>query len=260
MNMCNIDAFSPVMPLLMRYDGVLFPWIFGILTQNMRGRRLMITIFVVLLLTFSILHPHTTVAQPQSTNPAVCEYQEKRNFPINPKTNKPYTPDERNQEPFDGGSISKDEIRQCLQAGTPIKNHHIIFDDYWQAWASLAKETGDYTYTIPLRIEGGVLHAPYDEEAVTGGIRLWEFRDPNVNNSSNLTEEERKAFRVEQKDVPIALIRSKISWKEVFINSAVTQFSEGSQKTDDILSVIFSAEANFSDSAFSKLSGGDIDI
>ena len=176
------------------------PCVFGMPIQNARGRRLMIIVFLAFLLTFSILHPHMTVAQPQSTNPAVCEYQEKRNFPINPKTNKPYMPDERNQEPFNGGSISKDEIRQCLQAGMPIKNHHIIFDDYWQAWQSLAKETGDYA--IPLRIEGGVLHAPYNEKANTGGIRLWNFRDPNVSNGSNLTEEERKAFRIEQTECP----------------------------------------------------------
>ena len=229
----------------MRYDGVLFPCVFVKLIQNVRGSRLMITIFLALLLTFSILHPHMTVAQPQSTNPAVCEYKEKRNFPINPKTNKPYMLDERNQEPFDGGSISKDEIRQCLQAKTLIKNHHIIFDDYWQAWVSLAKETGDYA--IPILIEGGVLHAPaYDREANTGGIRLWKFGDPNVNHSSNLTEEERKAFRVEQKNVRIALIRSRISWRKVFIDSAVIPVMEDRKGRNDILPIIFNAEAVFS--------------
>ena len=210
----------------------------------------MITIFVALLLTFSILHPHTTVAQPQSTNPAVCEYQKKRNFPINPQTNKPYMPDERNQEPFDGGSISKDEIRQCLQAGTPIKNHHIIFDDYWQAWASLAKETGDYA--IPLRIKGGVLHAPYNEKAETSGIDLWDFRDPNVSKGSDLTEEERKAFRIEKQNTPIALIRSPISWNSVFIDSAVISYRQYRQSTNEITSIIFSAGANFSKSTFNK--------
>jgi hypothetical protein len=117
----------------MRYDGVLFQCVFGQPIQHVRGSRLMITVFLAFLLTFSILHPHMTVAQPHSTKPAVCAYQGERKFPINPKTNKPYMPDERNQEPFDGGSIRMDEIRQCLQAGAPIKNHHIIFDDYWQA-------------------------------------------------------------------------------------------------------------------------------
>src|SRR5687767_7401792 len=195
-NTCDICAFSPEKPLLMRYDSVLSHCVFGKPIQNVRGSRIMITVFIAFLLTFPILRPHMTVAQPNSTKPAVCEYQEKRkSVPINLKTNKPYAPDERNQEPFDGGSISKDEIRQCLQAKTPVKNHHILFEDYWKAWASLAKETGDYA--IPLLIEGGVLHAPYNEEANTGGIRLGKFRDPNVNNGSNLTEEERKAFRIE---------------------------------------------------------------
>jgi hypothetical protein len=211
----------------------------------------MIIVFLAFLLTFPILNPHITVAQPNRTPPAVCEYQEKRKpIPTNPKTNNPYAPDERNQEPFDGGSISKDEIRQCLQAKTPIKNHHIMFDDYWQAWASLAKETGDYA--IPILIKGGVLHAPaYNEEANTGGIRLWKFRDPKVSNGWNLTEEERKAFRIEQKDVRIALIRSQIHWNKVFIDSAVIPFSEGRQNTGAILPIVFSAEANFGASTFS---------
>ena len=213
----------------------------------------MITIFIAILLTFPILHPHLTVAQPNSTKPAVCEYQEKRKpIPINPKTKGPYAPDERNQEPFDGGSISKDEIRQCLQAKTWVKNHHIWFEDYRDVWQSLAKATGDYA--IPLLIEGGVLHAPYNEEANTGGIRLWKFRDPNVNNSSNLTEEERKAFRIEQKNAPIALIRSQISWQNVFIDSAVITFGEDSQSTGDILFIIFNSVANFSSSTFNSVS------
>jgi hypothetical protein len=84
----------------------------------------------------------------------ICEYKETRKpVPPNPKTNKPY---KRNAEPFSEPSIRKDEIRQCLQAKTPITNHHILFEDYRDAWKELAKEMGHYT--IPLLITGGVLH------------------------------------------------------------------------------------------------------
>jgi hypothetical protein len=86
--------------------------------------------------------PTRLISAEPVTDLSVCEYQETRNpAPINPKTNKPYTPDERNQETFAGASISKNEIRQCLQAKTPIENHHIVFEDYRDAWQSLTAET-----------------------------------------------------------------------------------------------------------------------
>src|SRR5207247_1498940 len=108
-------------------------------------------------------------------------YKETRkDIPINPKTNKPYTPDERNQEPFAEASISKEHIKQCLQANKPINNHHIVFEDYRDAWQALAKESGKYD--IPLLIEGGVLHAKtsYYRKTRVGGIGLGEFRDPTT--------------------------------------------------------------------------------
>jgi len=95
------------------------------------------------LLPLLVLPSRISYAQP-TTDLSVCAYQETRNpIPSNPKTDKPYTPDERNQEPFAGASITKDGIRQCLQAKMPITNHHIVFEDYRDAWQELTKETGD---------------------------------------------------------------------------------------------------------------------
>src|SRR5947209_864423 len=75
---------------------------------------------IVFLLTFLRLHSSDTSAQSTTKN-SVCEYQETRqNVPTNPKTNQPYTPDERIQEPFAGPSITKEQIKQCLRAETPI--------------------------------------------------------------------------------------------------------------------------------------------
>src|SRR5215471_2485989 len=55
---------------------------------------------IVFLLVFLILHSNTTSAQ-STPDSSICVYKETRqNVPINPKTNQPYTPDERNQEPF----------------------------------------------------------------------------------------------------------------------------------------------------------------
>src|SRR4030095_16339346 len=71
---------------------------------------------------------------------SICTYQETRqNVPINAKTSKPYTPEERNQEPFAGPSITKIQIKQCLREQKPIQNHHVLFDDYRDAWQELAK-------------------------------------------------------------------------------------------------------------------------
>src|SRR5215510_1596930 len=98
-----------------------------------------------LLLVSLFLHPSTTSAQSPSDT-SVCEYQETRqNVPINPKTNQPYTPDERNQEPFVRATITKEQIQDCLRANMnvpedkriPIKNHHILFEDYRDAWLGL---------------------------------------------------------------------------------------------------------------------------
>src|SRR5262249_35758060 len=154
---------------------------------------------------------------------SICEYQETRQpVPTKPKTNEPYTPDERNQEPFAGGSISKEQIKQCLRAEQPIQNHHILFEDYRDAWQELSK--GMKKYDIPLLIEGGVLHAktPYNEETGEGGINLWHFRDPATSNASQLTEEERKILGMTAKDAPIVRIRPMISWIHVFIDTVIT--------------------------------------
>jgi Pentapeptide repeats (9 copies) len=220
------------------------------------------SVLIVLLLPLLVFPAQIVAAQP-TTDLSVCEYQETRNpVPINPKTNKPYTPDERNQETFAEASISKHEIRQCLKAKTPIKNHHIVFEDYRDAWQELAKETGDYA--IPLLITGGVLHAsiPFGEyynlayraNIIQGGINFWGFRDPNVNDASKLTEEERKTFGIEKMDELIALIRSRIEWTFVFIDSAVSVVIVGNEDThprDDTSSFIFGDITNFSRSSFS---------
>jgi len=67
-----------------------------------------ITGILLLLISLSL---HTSNTSAQSTpETSECAYQETRNpVPTNPKTNKPYTPEERNQEPFAGASISKDK-------------------------------------------------------------------------------------------------------------------------------------------------------
>src|SRR5215471_16921633 len=167
-------------------------------------------ICLILLLVSLFFHLSTTSAQ-STAEPSICTYRETRqNVPINPKTNKPYTPDERNQESFAGPSIIKEQIKRCLQAQKPIQNHHIVFEDYRNAWQELAKETGKYD--IPLLIKGGVLHAKtlYDDKTYSGGIGLWEFGDPRIKDASKLTEEERKSWRLTtQKDAHINLIRSQ---------------------------------------------------
>ena len=143
---------------------------------------------IALLITFPILEAEIMAAK-DAADLSFCEYQETRNpIPINPKTNEPYKPGERNQEPFAGASITKEDIRQCLRAKTPIENHHIVLEDYQDAWQSLAMETGDYA--ISLLIEGSVIQAriPYDNEKRTGGVALWDFRDTKVTDVSKLTE------------------------------------------------------------------------
>src|SRR5262249_54938553 len=118
-----------------------------------RSHGKMIT-YIVFLLTFLSLHLRTTSAQ-STPDISICAYQETRqNVPINPKTNQPYTPEERDQKPFVKASISKEDIKQCLRATQTIKNHHILFEDYQDAWQELAKEMGKYD--IPLLIQGGV--------------------------------------------------------------------------------------------------------
>ena len=99
---------------------------------------------IVFLLVFLSLHPRATSAQSPADTP-ICTYQETRqNVPINPKTNKPYTPEQRNHEPFGGASISKEDIKHCLRAEKSIMNHHIVFEDYRAAWQELAQGTGKY--------------------------------------------------------------------------------------------------------------------
>jgi hypothetical protein len=193
----------------------------------------------------------------------MCTYQETRqNTLINPKTNQPYImPYERNQEPWVKASIAKEEIKQCLRAQKPIQNHHILFEDYRDAWKELAQETGDYA--IPLLIEGGVLHAH------TGGLRLGAFRDPQVKDASTLTEEERKTLGVEEKEKPITFITANIGFIRVFIDSVVIVPQENTyigvfsnyytyfigtifNKKVDFSNSIFRGMVDFSDAVFSK--------
>jgi hypothetical protein len=152
--------------------------------------------YIVFMLVFLLFHLHTTSAQSLAQT-SICTYQETRqNVPINPKTNKPYTPEERNQEPFAGASISKEQIKQCLRAQKPIQNHHIVFEDYRDAWQELAREMEKYD--IPLLIKGGVLHAkpPYDERTQVGGVDFGGFHDQTTTYTSQLTEEERKTASI----------------------------------------------------------------
>jgi hypothetical protein len=192
----------------------------------------MITCIVFLLVSF-LYHPSTTSAQ-SSAETSMCVMEK---VPLNPKTNKPYTPDELKQEPF-VASISKTQIKQCLQAREPIWYHHILFEDYRDAWQELAKETGKYD--IPLMIEGGVLHA----NTQGGGIGLWEFRDPTITATSQLTEHERRTLGISANNISIILIRSPIIWGGVLIQSAV--INQESTLT------IFSNEVIFSSSRFSN--------
>jgi hypothetical protein len=114
------------------------------------------------LLLVSLPFDWSTTSAQSTGDSSVCV---RENVPLNLK-----------QEPFIA-SIAKAEIKQCLQANKLITNHHIVFEDYRDAWQELAKETGKYD--IPLLIDGGVLHAnfPYNEQNGTGGIGLWVFRD-----------------------------------------------------------------------------------
>jgi uncharacterized protein YjbI with pentapeptide repeats len=157
-----------------------------------------------------------------------------------------------NPKEFSGASIRKAQIKLCLAAKKPITNHHIVFEEYRDAWQELAKETDNYA--IPLLIQGGVLHAnkPFDREANTGGIRLWEFRDPNIIDASTLTEEERKALGIEKTNKPLALIRSKIQWKNVFIDSSVILFGEDIriEAIADIPLSVFRNDTNFTEASF----------
>jgi hypothetical protein len=202
---------------------------------------------IVLLLVPLTLYPRATY--PQSpTDTSICVYKETRkNVPINPKTNKPYTPDERNQESFAKSSISKEEIKQCLRAKVSIANHHIVFEDYRDAWKELAKEMGKYD--IPLWITGGVLHAKttYDMETHRGGIGLWEFGDPTIKDASQLTEEERTTYGNTEKDGSIVFIRSNIRWIRVFMNVVVISARQMNS------SAIFSNIASFDSTTFNNI-------
>lgn len=186
------------------------------------------------------------------TDISVCEYQERRkNIPINSKANQSYTTDKRNQGPFAYDSrISKDDIKTCLGAGEPIQYHHILFEDYRDAWHELAEKKQDYT--IPLLIEGGVLHAktPYTDGNMKGGIRLGEFRIPRVKNISDLTDKQREIVDIKEKDTPIALISAEIIWSGVFIDSFVLS----AFYTEEIVSIktIFEANIKFRSTIFSK--------
>ena len=196
--------------------------------------------------------PTRSISAQPVTELAVCEYHGKGEKP----------------EQFKGASINKDEIRQCLQSKTPIKNHHIVFEDYLDVWQSLAKATGDYA--IPLLIEGGVLHAdiPFDQQTNLGGIRLLEFRDPHIQDTSTLTEAEQKAFGFGKQGRRLVLIRPQVRWERVFIDSAVITFQgalpEGFRTGDHRIPLIvfinianfngtsFAGEANFMMASFEK--------
>jgi uncharacterized protein YjbI with pentapeptide repeats len=159
---------------------------------------------IVFLFVSLFVYPYLTAAQ-SDTESSVCEHREKW----------------ENPETFQGPSITKDKIKQCLRANMnipeenwmPIKNHHIVFEDYRDAWQELAKETGDYA--IPLLIEGGILYAH------AGKINLRDFRDPTITKASSLTKEQRALFGIDS-HIPITFIHAEITWHGVLIDSAIT--------------------------------------
>ena len=189
--------------------------------------------------------------------PLACTYQETRDeqTPINPKTDKPYTLDERNQEPFDGGSIEKKEIKTCLEARTFIKNHHIAYEDYRDAWLELAQETGEYT--TPLLVEGGVIHAKtaYDDVGAwttqddKGGIQFKDFRDQTAEYASDLTEAKRQKFKIVT-DGSSVIIRSRIEWVSVRIDSVVIGGVGNPFFAPTLSPFIFSNTTDFSNTSF----------
>ncbi|ETX04783.1 MAG: hypothetical protein ETSY2_26850 [Candidatus Entotheonella gemina] len=202
-----------------------------------------------------MLHPYMAVAEP-APQPLACDYRETRG--INPKTKKPYTPHERHQEPFDGGSITKAEVKACLKAKKTIKNHHIVFEDYRDA----CQELGDYD--IPLLIEGGVMHAktPYDDASTpwyedktddTGGIRLDVFRYLRSNDASDLSEDERRQCGIDNQEAPIIVIRAPIQWQGVRIDSSIwTSSAFTFSKRVGFSRTTFSGRStNFRDTTFS---------
>jgi Pentapeptide repeats (9 copies) len=216
----------------------------------LKSHAQMIT-WVVLSLILLCLHVCIIFAQ-SSADTSKCEME---NVPLNPKTNKPCTGDALKQEPFIK-SISKEDIKQCLQARKSIKNHHIVFKEYRDAWKEVAEELG--THDIPLCIEGGVLHAEtrYECDEKTqvcgGSIDFWAFRDPTTTKDvSQLTQEEWKTFGITQKDTFIVFIHPQIRWGNVFIDTVVsTRREEKEGTTQKITRLIFSNEANFHKTTF----------
>jgi hypothetical protein len=227
---------------------------------------------IVFLLACLICSSNTTSAQT-TAQPAVCEYQETRtDVPFNPKTNKPYTPEERHQEPFAEASITTDKIKQCLKARQTITNHHIVFEDLVTAWKeAVSLEAQDQlrqkgiteptaeqieqekTWDLPIQLQGGVLHAAtsykYDKETdgYVGSIDLWAFRHPRTpGDVSQPSEEKRDRYGCEitQNDTTIVYIHPKISWEKVFIDAVVSTRREHSR-------FILTNEANFSQTIFS---------
>jgi hypothetical protein len=139
-------------------------------------------LLAVLLLSLSVLHPCITSAQP-TADLLDCEYKGKWDEP----------------KKFQRASIEKEQIKNCLRANITIKNHHIVFERYRDAW----KELKSYP---ALRIEGGVLHAEKPmrlvdrDQSYVNGIDLGAFHDPESEEGS---------------------IRPAIFWQNVFMDSGV---------------------------------------
>jgi hypothetical protein len=225
---------------------------------------------IVFLLACLICYAKTTSAQ-STAQPSVCEYQETRtDIPINPKTNKPYTPEERYQEPFAEASINPDKIKQCLKDRQTITNHHIVFEDLVTAWKEavtleaqdLLRQKGiteptaeqieqEKTWDLPIQLHGGVLHAAdsykcdKETDRYVGSIDLWAFRHPRMlGDVSQLTEEQRNSWGITQNDTTLVYIHPKIAWEKVFIDAVVSTRREHSR-------FILTNEAHFSQTIFS---------
>ena len=204
---------------------------------------------LVLFLLF-LLVPQGRTATAQST--ADCRYKETRkNIPINPKTKKPF---KRNEEPFEKPSITKTQIELCLRERVAIKNHHIAFEDYREAWQTIARKRNDYT--IPLKIDGGILFATKGEKL----IRLWDFREPTIKDASALNDAQRKKLGIKDKNQSITLIRAGIGWANVRLGPSfsvgeknilgIKSFREWNRDLERRKPIIFSGKKAFSFSRF----------
>src|SRR5215831_16459135 len=113
-NMLSMFA-RPLLMSLWKEDGVMKA------IRQSYGK--MITCIVLLLV--SLLIPPSTTSAQSPTDSSMCA-----------RSYYTYTHEEMKREPF-VASISKRQIKQCLREGKRIQNHHIVFEDYRDAWQEL---------------------------------------------------------------------------------------------------------------------------